>query len=90
VSPVLVRSVGLDRRTTLVRVEPHRLRALLLEDLKRYPDSQRGDIHRRVGPEIHAKTISRALNTLIADGLVGLDGEKRWRKYRLTSKGQNA
>lgn len=90
VSPALVRSAGLDRRTTLVRLEPHRLRALLLEDLKRYPDSQRSDIHRRVAPEINAKTITRALNELISEGLVEAKSAKRWRTYRITSKGQGA
>ena len=90
VSPVLVRTAGLDRRTTLVRMEPHRLRALLLEDLKRYPNSQRADIHRRVAPEIHAKTIIRTLNELISEGLVEAEGGKRYRSYQLTSKGLSA
>lgn len=90
VSPAFVRSAGLDRRTTLVRMEPHRLRALLLEDLKRYPNSQRADIHRRVAPEIHGKTITRSLNELIFEGLVEAEGGKRFRTYRLTSKGQQA
>ena len=90
VSPALVRSAGLDRRTTLVRMEPHRLRALLLEDLKRYPSSQRADVHRRVAPEIHGKTITRMLNELISEGLVQAEGGKRYRSYRLTPKGQKA
>lgn len=90
VSPALVRSAGLDRRTTLVRLEPHRLRALLLEDLTRYPDSQRSDIHRRVAPEINAKTITRALNELISEGFVEAHGNRRWRTYRITPKGQGA
>ncbi len=88
VSPAFVRSAGLDRRTTLVRMERHRLRALLLEDLKRYPNSQRADIHRRAAPEIHGKTITRVLNELISEGLVEAEGGKRFRAYRLSSKGQ--
>ncbi len=83
VPPKLLRAAGLDRRTTLARVEPHRLRALILEDLKRYPDSKRGDIHRRIGPEIHDKKVLRTLNSLMADGLVVPTGERRWRLYRL-------
>lgn len=81
--PELVRSVGLDRRTTLARIEPHRLRALIVEDLKRYPDSKRVDIHRRIAPEIHSKAIVRMLNALISEKLVVATGEKRWRTYRL-------
>jgi DNA-binding MarR family transcriptional regulator len=52
VPPALLREAGLDKLTTLTRVQPHRLRALILEDLERFPDSGRGDIHRRIGPEI--------------------------------------
>jgi ATP-dependent DNA helicase RecG len=86
VSPALVRSAGLDRRTTLARIEPHRLRALILEDLKRYPDSKRVDIHRRIGPEIHDKTVMRTLNILVSENLVVATGVKRWRTYRLARR----
>ena len=39
VPPALLREAGLDALTTLTRVQPHRLRALILEDLERFPDS---------------------------------------------------
>lgn len=64
-------------------MEPHRLRALILEDLERYPESGRVDIHRRIGPEIHPKTLMRTLDTLAAAGAVVGTGVPRWRKYRL-------
>ena len=89
VPPALLREAGLDKVTTLKRVQPHRLRALILEDLERYPDSGRADIHRRIGPEVHAKTITRALDTLLGEGAIAATGERRWRKYRLAAdKGQ--
>jgi len=90
VSPVLLRSAGLDDRTTLARIEPHRLRALILEDLKRYPNSNRVDLHRRIGPEINDKAIVRMLNVLISENLVVAIGSRRWRTYHLaaTSGGQ--
>lgn len=83
VPPALLREVGLDRVTTLKRVEPHRLRALVIEDLERYPDSGRADIHRRIGPEIHPKTIERTLRALLEDHVIVAVGERRWRKYRI-------
>ncbi len=85
VDPALVRDAGLDARTTLQRIQPHRLRALILEDLERFPDSGRTDIQRRIGPEIHGKAITRALNHLIAEGVVTAKGERRWRTYRLAA-----
>jgi ATP-dependent DNA helicase RecG len=83
VPPALLREAGLDNVTTLKRVQPHRLRALVIEDLERFPDSGRADIHRRIGPEIHAKTLTRALDALLGEGKVVATGERRWRTYRL-------
>ena len=76
-------SAGLDALTTLKRVQPHRLRALILEDLERFPDSLSKDIHRRVGPEIPDRTFRRALEALVEEGQIRGTGETRWRKYRL-------
>jgi ATP-dependent DNA helicase RecG len=83
VPPGLMRQAGLDALTTLARVQPHRLRALILEDLERFPNSGRADIHRRIGSEIHAKTVSRVLDELRTEGSVIAIGERRWRTYRL-------
>jgi ATP-dependent DNA helicase RecG len=83
VPPDLLKAAGLDQRTTLKRVSPHRLRALVLEDLERYPNSGRTDIHRRIGTEIGAKSVTRALNDLMRDGAVLATGHRRWRTYRL-------
>lgn len=86
VPPNLLRDAGLDDQTTLTRIQPHRLRALILEDLQRFPNSSRVDIHRRVGSEIHQKTVIRAINALIEEGLVLPSGEKRWRTYSLAKR----
>ena len=89
VPPELLRTAGLDAQTTLSRIQPHRLRTLILEDLERFPASGRVDIHRRIGSEIHSKAVMRALNSLIEEELVEATGEKRWRTYRLAApKGQ--
>ena len=87
VPPALLREAGLDALTTLTRVQPHRLRALVLEDLERFPDSSKGDIWRRVGPEIPERTFRRALEELVESGEIVATGEKRWRRYRLKGSG---
>jgi ATP-dependent DNA helicase RecG len=58
------------------------LQALILEDLARYPESSSGDINRRIGAEISAKTVKRALDDLVGAGQVAYQGERRWRRYR--------
>jgi ATP-dependent DNA helicase RecG len=83
VPPAILREAGLDALTTLSRVQPHRLRALILEDLERFPDSAKGDIHRRVGPEIPERTFRRALEDLVASGRLVATGETRARRFRL-------
>lgn len=81
VDPGLLRSLNFKGETTLKRIEPHRLAALVLEDLQRYPESAISDIHQRIGGEIHLKQVKRALETLIEQGTVHFEGNNRWRRY---------
>lgn len=85
VKPGLQRAAGLDWRTTLSRVQPHRLKALIVEDLERYKDSAISDIHRRVGPEIPLRTLRRTLEELVTEGQVVAVGDRRWRRYSAQS-----
>ncbi len=81
VDPSLLRTRNFTGETTLKRIEPHRLAALVLEDLKRYPKSAIGDIRQRIGGEIHPKQVKRALEELIERGAVRFEGDNRWRRY---------
>lgn len=81
VAPLLLREAGLDSRTTLVRVEPHRLHALIVEDVERYPGSAASDIHRRIGEEVKDRTFSRALKQVVDEGRITPKGEKKGRRY---------
>jgi len=83
VAPDWLRGASLDRKTSLTRIAPHRLSALILEDLSRYPKSSSSEVNRRIGAEISAKTVKRALDDLIAEQRVVFEGERRWRRYRL-------
>jgi len=74
VDPRLLRSLKFTGETTLKRIEPHRLAALVLEDLQRYPQSAISEIHQRIGGEIHPKQVKRALEDLIERGVVCFEG----------------
>lgn len=89
VSPLLLKGEGLDGLTTLKRVEPHRLRALIVEDLALYAGSSSSDVLRRTAPELAQRTIRRALEELVEQGQVRFEGDKRWRRYWLINKGQS-
>lgn len=88
VAPTWLKGAGLDERTTLQRIEPHRLRALVVEDLERYPGASSSEVNRRVAPELAQRTVRRALEDLAGSGQVRFEGERRWRRYWLTDKGQ--
>lgn len=83
VAPGLLRDAKVATKTTLQRIEPHRLEALILEDLSRYPNSSSGEIQKRIGSEITASMIRRALDRMNERGQVVYSGERRWRRYRL-------
>lgn len=85
VDPTLLKRMDFSGQTTLKRIEPHRLRALVVEDLKRYPGSAIGDVHRRIGIEINRRRIKRAIDGLVNDGTVYYKGEKRGRRYWISS-----
>ena len=71
VPPQVLRSSGVGHSSTLSRVQPHRRRALILEDLRRFPNASRVEIHARVGLEIHAKALTRTLRELLLAVFVG-------------------
>lgn len=83
VPPAILQSAGLERRTNLSRVQPHRLKALIIEDLQRFPGSGLSAINRRIGPEINDKAVSRALLELVKAGEVIPAGKNRYRVYSL-------
>ena len=81
VEPALLRRMDFSSSTTLSRIEPHRLKALIVEDLERYPGSAIGDVHKRIGPEINKRSIKRAIDELLTEGIAYYEGEKRGRRY---------
>jgi ATP-dependent DNA helicase RecG len=83
VAAELVRDLELPASTTLQRIEPHRLKALVLEDLRHYPGSSISQINERIGREINQKRLKRAIDDLIDQNQVRAEGERRGRKYWL-------
>lgn len=81
VAPEVLNELKFPLPTTLVRIEPHRLEALVLEDIRRHPDSAIGDIHNRIGSEIRRRQVKTAIDRLVTKGRVVPSGEKRGRKY---------
>jgi len=83
VDPALLRSLDFVGATTLQRIEPHRLLALIMEDIQRYPSSAIGEIHGRVGEEIPRSRIRRSIQQLAQEGRIVASGQRKGTRYSL-------
>lgn len=83
VAPDLLRSLNFTGGTTLKRIEPHRLEALVLEDVGRYPNTKMGDIHQRIGLEIPRSRVRRTVEQLVREGKLRQEGVLNGTRYRL-------
>lgn len=81
VEPEFLRRQEFPSQTSLARIEPHRLDALVLEDIARYPGAAIGEIHERIGPEIKRRQVKLALDRLCDKDKVRPEGDKRGRRY---------
>jgi ATP-dependent DNA helicase RecG len=77
----VLRKSGFKGRTTLKGIETHRLRELILQDLAVYREASRIEIHARIGPEIAAVKVRKAILSLVQEGIIRTEGEKRGRRY---------
>lgn len=83
IDPALLRNLDFVGGTTLKRIEPHRLLALIVEDVGRYPQSKIGDIHQRIGLEIPRSRIRRGIEQLVKDDKLRSEGVRSGTRYRL-------
>ncbi|ACP21877.1 ATP-dependent DNA helicase (plasmid) [Sinorhizobium fredii NGR234] len=83
VDPEMLRRHDFIGGTTLKRIEPHRLFALIVEDVGRYPQSKIGDIHKRVGSEIPRSRIRRSVEQLVKDGRLISSGIRSGTRYSI-------
>lgn len=83
IDPLLLRSLDFSSSTTLKRIEPHRLLALIVEDVGRYPLAKISEIHQRIGAEIPRSRIRRSLEQLVREGRLHQEGVRSGTRYRL-------
>lgn len=83
INPDYLKRLNFKGKTTLKKIESHRLQELIYQDLLIYPDSQIGDIHTRIGVEIPKRKLKSALDNMVADKRLNKDGDKRWTNYSI-------
>jgi len=78
-----IRQINFTRKTTLKNIEDHRLEELLYKDIKAYPSSAFGEIHKRIGEEINKHKIRRLLKSMLEENKIHATGELRWKRYSI-------
>lgn len=81
VEPSVLKKHQFKGLTNLRKIEPHRLKQLILEDLDRYDDSSIGDIHQRVGKEIPLRNLRHQIKQMIENEDIKSKGERKYRRY---------
>ena len=81
INPSYLKKIGYRGKTNLKLIEDHRLRELILADLKKYPSSSIGEIQTRIGSEITRKKVRTQLEHLIEKKIVTKEGSYRHTKY---------
>ena len=82
VNPKLIANSKTTIKTSLKTIEPHRLEALIEEDLRLNPDSLRSDVHSRL-PDVDMDDIQKTLYSMVKKGIVSTSGGRTYRKYKL-------
>ena len=81
IEPTAFRSLEFTGKTTLGAIEPHRLKALIEEDLKIHQSASLDEIRNRIGQEIPTHKVRVALKNMIREGLIQQTGRTKWTRY---------
>ena len=82
INPKLISSSKINIRPTLKTIEPHRLKALIIEDLERYPKSMISDIAKRL-PDVLLNDIRKCVYKMVEDNVIKVEGANKNRTYQL-------
>jgi len=82
INPKVISSSKINIKPTLITIEPHRLKALIIEDIKRYPGSMISDISKRL-PDVLIEDLRKCVYKMVSDSILRHQGGKTYRKYYL-------
>lgn len=83
INPKLIASSKINIKPTLKTIEPHRLKALIIEDLERYPKSKISDIAKRL-PDVLLNDIRKSVYKMVAENVIKVEGANKNRTYLLS------
>jgi len=86
VNPEFLKRVDFKGKTNLKKIESHRLKELIFEDVSMYPNSSVGDIHHRIGSEIPTRKVKTILYQMVDEKRLNYTGDRKWRRYFIDKK----
>ena len=81
IQPNIINSLQFTGKTNLRAIPLHRLRELILEDLRYHNQASISEIHQRIGLELPLYQIRHSLKDLIKKCLIGKKGTRRYTRY---------
>lgn len=81
VNPDFLKRVNFKGKTNLKKIESHRLKELIYQDISTYPNSSIGEIHHRIGTEIPYRKIKAQLYQMVEANEIQAVGKLKGRKY---------
>jgi ATP-dependent DNA helicase RecG len=88
INPTLITNSTINMKPTLKLIEPHRLKALIEEDLKINPKSLISEIQSRF-PDVLPEDLQKMLYKMVKSEVLKTEGGKAYRKYSLAEKKTN-
>lgn len=85
INPKLISSSKINIKPTLKTIEPHRLQALIEEDLTKYPNSLIATIHQRL-EDVPLTDIRKTVYRMVANNVLSHSGGKTYRTYFMAKK----
>jgi ATP-dependent DNA helicase RecG len=85
INPKLIANSNANIKTSLKTIEPHRLIALIEEDIRLHPNSLRKEIEARL-PDADPKDIQKNIYRMIDAGVLIAEGSRKTRVYSLAKK----
>lgn len=82
INPEFVSSTKMQFPTTLKTIEPYRLKALILEDLKYHSNSLLSEMATRL-PDVDFTELEKMVRTMAKDGEITPIGGRKYRRYKL-------
>jgi ATP-dependent DNA helicase RecG len=81
INPEFLKQVDFKGKTNLKKIEDHRLKELIHEDISTYPNSSVSEIHQRIGPEIAVRKVKGIIYQMVDEDRLSFSGDRKWRRY---------